>query len=573
MRYLVLACDYDGTLALHGRVDDATIAALERCRASGRKLLMVTGRRLEELATVFDRFDLFEWIVAENGALLHHPATRKLHPLAERPGDTFAAALTDRGVAPMDVGHVIIATWEPHETVVLATIRDLGLELQVTFNKGAVMVLPPGVNKASGLAAALEELGISRHNVVAVGDAENDHALLDAAEVGVAVANAVPMLKERADLVTVGDHGGGVAELIDRLVASDLSELSAQITRHHLPLGNLVADGQDFFLPAQGVNVLLAGTSGSGKTPIAGAYVEQLTHHGYQFCAIDPEGDLISLPGAVVIGSVQGAPDLEEVAKLWQKPTQSVVLNLAALSHHERPAWFAALAAQIADKRTRAGRPHVLIVYDAHLVLPSTAKLADADWTHRTKGLFLVTDDAKLLGAEVLKELDYVVAVGERANRIMQAVADAAKIKVEGVVAPLAPGEALIWNRGLGQAPFVTRMARAKVERSRHHRLAVDGELPPERSFFFRGPEGKLKLRAANLKSFLELASGIDDDTWTHHLRQADYSTWFRDVLHDEALGEEVAAIEQQSELSPADSRGAIASLIEARYTLPDAKA
>ena len=47
------------------------------------------------------------------------------------------------------------------------------------FNKGAVMILPSGVNKATGLAAALEELGLSPHNVVGVGDAENDHAFLE----------------------------------------------------------------------------------------------------------------------------------------------------------------------------------------------------------------------------------------------------------------------------------------------------------------------------------------------------------------------------------------------------------
>ncbi len=49
MRYLALACDYDGTLAQHGRVDDATVAGLERVLATGRKLVMVTGRELDEL--------------------------------------------------------------------------------------------------------------------------------------------------------------------------------------------------------------------------------------------------------------------------------------------------------------------------------------------------------------------------------------------------------------------------------------------------------------------------------------------------------------------------------------------
>src|SRR5207253_1677558 len=122
------------------------------------------------------------------------------------PPAVFAETLRQRGVSPISVGRVIVATWEPHEQVVLATIRDLGLELQVIFNKGAVMVLPAGVNKASGLAAALKALELSPHEVVGVGDAENDHALLTLCECGVAVANALPALKERADLVTQGNH-------------------------------------------------------------------------------------------------------------------------------------------------------------------------------------------------------------------------------------------------------------------------------------------------------------------------------------------------------------------------------
>src|SRR5581483_8672300 len=132
-------------------------------------------------------------------------------PLAQRPPDSFVAALRARGVGPISVGRVIVATWEPHETVVLETIRDQGLELQVIFNKGAVMVLPAGVNKASGLAAALQKLCLSAHNAVGIGDAENDHALLNLCEFGAAVANALPTLKERADLVTRGARGAGVA--------------------------------------------------------------------------------------------------------------------------------------------------------------------------------------------------------------------------------------------------------------------------------------------------------------------------------------------------------------------------
>lgn len=224
MRYYALATDYDGTLAAEGRVDEGTLEALERLRNSGRRLILVTGREMNDLLRVFPQIDLFERVVAENGALLYRPATRETKRLAEAPPERFSEALRDRGVAPLSVGEVVVATWTPHEKTVLDVIRELGLELQVIFNKGAVMVLPSGVNKATGLTAALEELGLSPHNTVGVGDAENDHAFLSLCECSVAVANALPALKEQADWVTEGSRGAGVTELIDRLLAGDLAE-------------------------------------------------------------------------------------------------------------------------------------------------------------------------------------------------------------------------------------------------------------------------------------------------------------------------------------------------------------
>lgn len=226
MRYLALACDYDGTLARDGIVDARTVEALVRLRGTGRRLLMVTGRRVEDLAFVFPRLELFDRVVAENGAVLLRPASRETIALAEPPPRRFVELLRARRVEPLLLGQVVIATWPPHENAVLETIRDLGLELQVAFNKGAIMVLPSGVNKATGLRAALHELGLSPRNAVGVGDAENDHAFLDACGCAVAVANAVPSLRARSDWVTGADHGAGVVELIEAMIADDLGSLA-----------------------------------------------------------------------------------------------------------------------------------------------------------------------------------------------------------------------------------------------------------------------------------------------------------------------------------------------------------
>jgi len=209
MRYLALCTDYDGTIAHHGKVDKPTLAALEELRASGRKLVLVTGREIPDLEGVCDRLDLFDLVVAENCVVIYRPANRETRSLVDPPPARFVEELKRRGVERISVGQCIVATWQPFEKVVLETIRDLGVELQVIFNKGAVMVLPGGVNKAFGLKAALEELGISLHNTVGVGDAENDHAFLSICEFSAAVANALPAVKETADLVLEADHGAG----------------------------------------------------------------------------------------------------------------------------------------------------------------------------------------------------------------------------------------------------------------------------------------------------------------------------------------------------------------------------
>jgi hydroxymethylpyrimidine pyrophosphatase-like HAD family hydrolase len=225
MKWNVLACDYDGTLAHDGVIADPTIAALDRFRAAGGRLLMVTGRELPDLQSVCSVLEKFEWIVGENGALLYRPADKFTRLLCAPAPAVLAQRLATAGAQPLSVGRAIIGTREPYETVVIQLIKELGLELQVIFNKGAVMILPTGVNKATGLTAVLNEMKTVADNVVAIGDAENDHALLSMCGIGVAVSNAVPMLKEHADLVTSGPRGDGVSELIDRILGTDLADV------------------------------------------------------------------------------------------------------------------------------------------------------------------------------------------------------------------------------------------------------------------------------------------------------------------------------------------------------------
>jgi hydroxymethylpyrimidine pyrophosphatase-like HAD family hydrolase len=168
---------------------------------------------------------VFERIVAENGAVLYDPGGGTVEVLAPAPPPALLEALAQQAV-PVSVGHSILATVEPYEHQVLAAIRDLALEWHVIFNKGSVMALPAAITKATGLAQALDRMGITPERTVGVGDAENDQAFLRSCGLAVAVDNALPTVKELSHVVTAGARGAGVVEFIDRLLAGDFDTLS-----------------------------------------------------------------------------------------------------------------------------------------------------------------------------------------------------------------------------------------------------------------------------------------------------------------------------------------------------------
>ena len=214
MTILAIASDYDGTLAEDGVTAASTIAALRRFKASGRKLIMVTGRHLGDLKDVFAHLPLFDLVVAENGGLLYAPHDDTVRALAEVPSSEFISRLQERGVDQLEVGQTIVATHAGHRETIQHTIDEMGLDLEIILNTDALMVLPTGVDKASGLAAALAELSLSSAHVAGIGDAENDIVLLQSCGHAVAVANALPQVKAIAHTVTSAERGAGVEEFI-----------------------------------------------------------------------------------------------------------------------------------------------------------------------------------------------------------------------------------------------------------------------------------------------------------------------------------------------------------------------
>lgn len=452
MYFLALAVDYDGTLAHDGIVAPETVRSLHALKESGRRLLLVTGRELPDIRRLFPDLGLFDRIVAENGALLYEPATDRTQILAPPPPPDFIAALKARNVAPISVGRAVVATWTPHEAAVLDAIRELQLELQIVFNKGAVMILPAGVNKGTGLLAALKDIDISNHNVIGVGDAENDHAFLRACGCSAAVANALPAVKADVDLILGADHGAGVAELIERLIRLDAA-IGMRADRGLL-IGH-ERDGTPAYLEPYGGGLLVTGPSQCGKSTFGTALTEQMARKGFEFCVIDPEGDYVGLEHCVGIGGMRIPPRLDEVLGLLHDADVNLVLHTQSLSVRERAQLFSALIVQGAHLRARTGRPHWLVIDEAHQVLPSDRARS---WRHLSGDIpasILITAFPQLLPHEVLETLRSILILGDRPAELLNVVAKEIHVAPPRDTHQPQRGEALLWTVSSERAKLV----------------------------------------------------------------------------------------------------------------------
>jgi hypothetical protein len=124
---------------------------------------------------------------------------------------------------------------------------------------------------------------------------------------------------------------------------------------------------------------------------------------------------------------------------------------------------------------------------------------------------------------------------------------------------------ALAWHRGTRKPTWFSRMV-LKSDHTRHLHSHFDGDMDEHLRFVFRGPHGKLQLPTQNLKIFIQIAQGIDDETWQYHLRRHDYSSWFREVVKDEGLAARTRTIEDATELTTQASRDAIIREIRDRF-------
>jgi hydroxymethylpyrimidine pyrophosphatase-like HAD family hydrolase len=571
--FRAVAVDYDGTLTEGARPADDVLEAIAAVRAAGRRVVLVTGRILPELRGQFPDVDAhFDVVVAENGAVLHSEGvTRALTapvPVA------LDEALVGRGI-PFRRGLVLLACDGEHDVALLEELRRLGLDCQIARNRDQLMVLPAGVTKGSGVTDALAELGISRHSAVAIGDAENDHTLLEACELGVAVANAVPSLKEAADVVLAEPAGAGVREFLCGPLLG--GELAATPRRWQVELG-VAADGTAVAIPASRINLLVTGGSGSGKSYAAGFLAERLVALGYCICVFDPEGDhgpLGRLRGVVLVGNREGPPPPAQLARMLGRGMHSVVVDLS-FAQRGRDRYVAESLDALAKLRDETGLPHWLLIDEAHAALGAEAPHPPRFFDPGHKGFCLVTYRPADLRADALEGIDFVLALpGE--HGLEPELRDELTLSLGLPSESFAPeltgmgvGYAVLVRPGPAPDVRVFALAPRWVEHVRHGHKYAEVKLPPARRFHFRGPGGPSGAVAANLSEFHHVLRRCGESELRHHAAGRDFSRWIQDVIQDSALASGVREVEARLvEASAADVealRGELLQMIEKRY-------
>ncbi len=561
--YIALAIDYDGTLALNGKVARETVVELEKFLATGRLLVLVSGRELGELGKLFPQLNLFSWVVAENGAVAYEPATRREVLLTGAVKEELYQSLLQAKVEPLFRGKVILATQEPNESVVLDHIRNLGLELQLIFNKGAVMVLPPGINKATGLDFALRELKLSSKNILGIGDAENDHSFMSVCGCSFAVANALDSIKQIATARTTRPNGAGVREVITHVLENMVPPPKIEV-----PL-LIDLQGEMYSLSPFRDNILIAGKPGKGKSTVAVGLLERLNERGYQYCVIDPESDYEEMPNAVVLGSPSRPPELKSIFELLENSFDNLIVNISGIALADRVSFFVAFAKKFQAMKSHLGRPHFLLIDEAHHVLPREILHELPFRAEDLSGWCFVTVFPRELHHELILATNLLLAFDGEDRMISAQFAAARGIDRPASSAQSAEDALSLWDIGRSPSLISVEIIPPAQKPPRHRGKYAEGELPDDRSFYFRGPEGKLNLKAHNLSLFVQIGEGVDDTTWSYHLHNGDYSDWFRTGVKDKGLAQAVERIASLSSVSVQEARQMLKREIEQRYLPP----
>ena len=520
--FQVAAVDLDGTLTSRGRVSAKAVKAIDRARGNGLVVVLATGRIGAELAAEFpDITDHFDALVLENGAVV--VTGGRAHRLMAPVDRVLDDALAGRGV-PFRRGEVLLAIDGEHAATVVDVIGMLGLDCQIVRNRGALMVLPAGVTKGTGLGAVLTEMNLSLHNTVAVGDAENDLSLFGTAEIGAAVVNAVPSVREHADLVLEEEDGAGIAELLAGPYVSGARRWCPP--RWWLDIGTF-DDGTPVKVPGSQARILVTGPAGSGKSYVVGLLAEQWIQAGYCVLLLDPEGDHVELQEFNQVQLFDARHHLPEPDELVSRlhPQTSVVVDLSVLAGPHKADYLHRMRSAAVVHREAYGFPHWVIYDEAHLL----GSHEEPHWTRRG-GYVLSSLRPASLAANEIDETDVVLTL------------ENPDTKGPGVSRPLRRASV----RFGAETPRSFTLAERRTAHVRHRHKYAEVSLPRERRFFFRPIDGQVIAAAGTMGEFRAAVSHLDPRALWYHLARGDFSRWLDDTIADKELASQVAAWEDE---------------------------
>ena len=585
LHFVALASDLDGTLTHDpaGRVDAATWELLRQLKTSGFTIILVTGRSLETFAAGGPFSELCEAIVAENGAIVYFPRRDAvIFPFGRLPPELLQRLMS--ADIPLERGMAILSTRVPHDAVILQQLREVGGGATVEYNRGAVMVLPLGATKGTGLKYALNELGLSPHNVVACGDAENDRSLFEAAECAAAVGSAPAGIQGLADIVLPYSDAASVQALVRRLLAGRLPGFRSRLYRQLSVGQNLQGDPLhiDPFVLLNG-NLGIFGASSSGKSWLAGLLTEELLRQGYQVCIIDPEGDYRALaagPHILLLGGPrQALPPVTDVFNFLESGQVSLVLDLSAYGPEQRAAYLMELLPAVQGLRARRGRPHWFLLDEAqNFCLQGGIELVESlQEAMRFGGFGLVSFRLALVDPMLRALVGHCLLTRLSLDEDLEVLSGFLEPLEDGREAlaqlPVLPVGQALWAVNSGEPhwphpPGIVRfqVGPRSVPHIRHLHKYLRAPLPAPKRFYFSDSSGHATGRvAANLWEFREALAELPLDTLSYHLQRGDFEQWVRGVLRDDELARRIHKVVDRG-LTGKDLRSALLEVVVVRY-------
>ncbi|MDH4251235.1 MAG: HAD hydrolase family protein [Nitrospira sp.] len=535
----VLAFDFDGTLAVNGDVPPEVETALEQCRASGHVLFLVTGRRYETVS-LGRLAELFSGIVWENGAVLSHTASGETYLPFGQLDPRLLKAIEEAGI-PFERGLAIAATWTPHDQALWHILSSQGSSTSLEYNKSAVMVLPPGATKGSGLERLLALCGLSPRNLAAFGDAENDLSMMTLAEVAVAVADAVPAVIETADVIATAPGPEGVLEILKQYPLGG-KFLDIPLKRERPILLGQTESGTAIHVPAArlaGLNLGVFGNSATGKSWMVGLLAEGLHHEDYQVLLIDPEGDFRGLRVLPRFASISGdratLPSPSAVVSLIEEGGVSLVLDLSQYPVTLRSHYVAELMRALRPVRERKFRPHWIVLDEAQEFLFEGSEVTSLlRPVLEVGGWAFVSYRPDRLSGSVLESLNHLLLTRITDNMIGDCLrTHCSTCNLKGASLNQIPmGSALL----CGGEVVRMRPAIRRVPHVRHLYKYLDVPLPPGKRFVFRTEKGHLGLEAASLYELSHVIPTLPLESLEYHDRREDFVKWAESTLGDAGL-------------------------------------